>query len=111
MLLQTDPTVIYGMGESSEQTEKLRALICVAPHLTILMSLRACRPPRSLWLGVKRFMRRCTLNLGKSLYFVARGDGGNVLSNSLAEHDKAVREYQLKRRADYRSSPAPAASQ
>jgi UPF0755 protein len=45
---------------------------------------------------------------GTSLYFVARGDGSHVFSDDLDAHNNAVREYQLKRRADYRSSPAPA---
>jgi UPF0755 protein len=44
---------------------------------------------------------------GSSLYFVARGDGSHVFSNTLEQHNRAVREFQLKRRADYRSSPAP----
>ena len=44
---------------------------------------------------------------GKSLYFVARGDGTHVFSDDIDAHNRAVREYQLKRRADYRSSPAP----
>ena len=44
---------------------------------------------------------------GKSLYFVARGDGSHVFSDDLDNHNRAVREFQLKRRADYRSSPAP----
>jgi len=43
---------------------------------------------------------------GNSLYFVARGDGSHVFSASLDAHNRAVREFQLKRRADYRSSPA-----
>ena len=47
---------------------------------------------------------------GKSLYFVARGDGSHVFSDDLDAHNSAVREFQLKRRADYRSSPAPAAT-
>ena len=49
---------------------------------------------------------------GKSLYFVAKGDGSHVFSNSLVEHNRAVRQYQLSRRSDYRSSPAstPAAA-
>jgi UPF0755 protein len=45
---------------------------------------------------------------GNSLYFVARGDGSHVFSDDLDAHNNAVREFQLKRRADYRSSPAPA---
>jgi UPF0755 protein len=44
---------------------------------------------------------------GTSLYFVARGDGSHVFSDDLDAHNAAVREFQLKRRADYRSSPAP----
>jgi UPF0755 protein len=47
---------------------------------------------------------------GSSLYFVARGDGSHVFSDDLDAHNNAVREFQLKRRADYRSSPAPAGS-
>ncbi|EPN40880.1 hypothetical protein A242_19961, partial [Pseudomonas syringae pv. actinidiae ICMP 19095] len=45
-----------------------------------------------------------------SLYFVAKGDGSHVFSDDLDAHNSAVRDYQLKRRADYRSSPAPAAA-
>jgi UPF0755 protein len=44
---------------------------------------------------------------GNSLYFVARGDGSHVFSADLDAHNAAVKEFQLKRRADYRSSPAP----
>jgi len=44
---------------------------------------------------------------GSSLYFVARGDGSHIFSDDLDAHNAAVREFQLKRRADYRSSPAP----
>lgn len=51
---------------------------------------------------------RVQLEAGSSLYFVARGDGSHVFSDDLDAHNNAVREYQLKRRADYRSSPAPA---
>ncbi|MNV95089.1 YceG-like family protein [compost metagenome] len=48
--------------------------------------------------------------MGTSLYFVARGDGSHVFSDDLDDHNSAVREFQLKRRADYRSSPAPQAA-
>jgi len=42
---------------------------------------------------------------GEALYFVARGDGSHYFSQTLEEHNKAVRRFQLNRSADYRSSP------
>jgi UPF0755 protein len=41
----------------------------------------------------------------KALYFVAKGDGTHAFSNTLIEHNQAVRQYQFKRREDYRSTP------
>ncbi len=43
----------------------------------------------------------------EDIFFVARGDGSHHFSRTLAEHQRAVREYQLKRRENYRSSPEP----
>ena len=45
---------------------------------------------------------------GSALYFVARGDGSHEFSETLEQHIAAVRQFQLRRREDYRSSPAPA---
>jgi len=42
---------------------------------------------------------------GDSLFFVAKGDGSHQFSATLAEHEAAVKRYQLRRRSDYRSSP------
>src|SRR5690606_42067306 len=48
---------------------------------------------------------------GRSLYFVARGDGSHVFSETLQQHNRAVRHYQILNRAtNYRSSPPPAES-
>ncbi|MFJ7144045.1 endolytic transglycosylase MltG [Pseudomonas protegens] len=105
MLLQTDPTVIYGLGE--RYTGKLtRAHLKEAtPYNTYVI---AGLPPTPIAM-VGREAIHAALNPvpGKSLYFVARGDGSHVFSDDLDAHNSAVREFQLKRRADYRSSPAP----
>lgn len=108
MLLQTDPTVIYGLGE--RYTGKLtRAHLKEAtPYNTYVI---AGLPPTPIAM-VGREAIHAALNPlpGKSLYFVARGDGSHVFSDDLDAHNSAVREFQLKRRADYRSSPAPLAA-
>jgi len=108
MLLQTDPTVIYGLGE--RYNGKLtRALLKEAtPYNTYVIS---GLPPTPIAM-VGREAIHAALNPvpGSSLYFVARGDGSHVFSDDLEAHNNAVREFQLKRRADYRSSPAPAGS-
>ncbi|WP_409283520.1 endolytic transglycosylase MltG [Pseudomonas protegens] len=108
MLLQTDPTVIYGLGE--RYTGKLtRAHLKEAtPYNTYVI---AGLPPTPIAM-VGREAIHAALNPvpGKSLYFVARGDGSHVFSDDLDAHNSAVREFQLKRRADYRSSPAPQAT-
>lgn len=108
MLLQTDPTVIYGLGE--RYTGKLtRAHLKEATPYNTYMN--AGLPPTPIAM-VGREAIHAALNPvpGKSLYFVARGDGSHVFSDDLDAHNSAVREFQLKRRADYRSSPAPTAS-
>jgi len=104
MLLQTDPTVIYGMGERYTGRITRADLREPSPYNTYL---NPGLPPTPIAL-VGREAIRAALNPadGNSLYFVAKGDGSHVFSNDIDAHNQAVRQYQLKRRADYRSSPA-----
>ncbi len=106
MRLQSDPTVIYGMGDKYEGRigradlrRKTDWNTYTIPALPIT--------PISL---VGRDAIHAALNPvdGDELYFVARGDGSHVFSATLSEHNQAVRRYQLNRRADYRSTPVRA---
>ena len=106
MLLQTDPTVIYGLGDRYNGKLTRAHLKEPTPYNTYVIS---GLPPTPIAM-VGREAIHAALNpvAGNSLYFVARGDGSHVFSDDLDAHNNAVREFQIKRRADYRSSPAPA---
>lgn len=106
MLLQTDPAVIYGLGARYAGNLTRAHLREPTPYNTYL---KPGLPPTPIAM-VGREALHAALHPadGDSLYFVARGDGTHVFSRTLDEHNRAVRDFQLKRRADYRSSPAAA---
>jgi UPF0755 protein len=94
MLLQTDPTVIYGMGERYDGNIRRRDLETDTPYNTYLHEGLTPTPIAM----PSRAAIRAVLHPedGKELYFVATGDGGHHFSNTLQEHNRAVRKYQLK---------------
>ncbi len=96
MLLQTDPTVIYGMGESFDGNIRRGDLTTDTPYNTYT---RAGLPPTPIAMpGLEAL--RATLNPAPSnaLYFVARGDGTSKFSRTLTEHERAVTQYQRRGR-------------
>lgn len=102
MRLQTDPTVIYGLGEAYDGNLTRKHLKQKTPYNTYAV---AGLPPTPI-ANPGRDAIHAALHPadGDSLYFVARGDGTHVFSATLEAHQKAVRRFQLKRAADYRSS-------
>jgi len=92
MLLQTDPTVIYGLGERFDGNLRKRDLLADTPFNTYT---RAGLPPTPIALpGVASLRAAVRPQPSKALYFVARGDGSSVFSDNLADHNRAVNQYQ-----------------
>jgi UPF0755 protein len=97
MRLQTDPSVIYGLGAAFDGNLRKRDLLADGPYNTYT---RRGLPPTPICLPGRAALQAALHPApGKTLYFVSRGDGSHQFSETLTEHEAAVRKYQLKRRA------------
>ena len=92
MPLQTDPTVIYGLGAAFDGNLRKRDLLADGPYNTYT---RGGLPPTPIALpGLASLRAAVRPQPTKALYFVARGDGSSVFSETLADHNRAVNKYQ-----------------
>lgn len=96
MRLQTDPTVIYGLGDKFDGNLRRKDLRTDTPYNTYT---RFGLPPTPIALASRESLEAAVHPAdGKSLYFVATGqDGRHVFSSNLKDHNNAVRRYQLKK--------------
>ena len=94
MLLQTDPTVIYGLGDKFDGNLRKRDLTADGPYNTYT---RVGLPPTPIALpGAAALEATLKPATSDDLYFVARGDGTSQFSATLDAHNRAVNKYQLK---------------
>ncbi|PID63493.1 MAG: aminodeoxychorismate lyase [Gammaproteobacteria bacterium] len=91
MLLQTDPTVIYGLGDSYDGTIYKSDLKADTPYNTYL---HKGLPPTPIAMpSMASLMAAGQPDKGDSIFFVADGDGGHLFTPTYAEHKKAVKAY------------------
>ncbi len=94
MPLQTDPTVIFGLGAAFDGNLRKRDLLADTPYNTYV---RTGLPPTPIAIpGNAALLAAVRPEPTKALYFVARGDGSSEFSETLAEHNRAVNRYQRK---------------
>jgi UPF0755 protein len=94
MPLATDPTIIYGLGEQFDGNLRKRDLLADGPYNTYL---RAGLPPTPIAMPSLASLKASVKPAPtKALYFVGRGDGSSVFSETLDAHNRAVDQYQRK---------------
>jgi UPF0755 protein len=92
MPLQTDPTVIYGLGEKFDGNLRKRDLLADTPYNTYT---RPGLPPTPIAMpGLASIQAVLRPPASDKFYFVARGDGSSAFSRNLEEHNRAVAKYQ-----------------
>lgn len=95
MKLQTDPTIIYGLGSSFDGNLRKKDLLKDGPYNSYT---RYGLPPTPIAIpGKNSLLAAAQPSSSKALYFVAKGDGRSAFSESLVAHNEAVRKYQLKK--------------
>jgi len=92
MMLQTDPTVIYGMGDKYDGKIHKHDLETDTPYNTYT---RTGLPPTPIALpGVQSLTAALAPAKSQALYFVSRGNGTSQFSDNLTDHNRAVNQYQ-----------------
>ncbi|MBI5625631.1 MAG: endolytic transglycosylase MltG [Nitrosomonadales bacterium] len=96
MMLQTDPAVIYGLGDKFDGNLRKRDLLADTPYNTY--TRRGLTPTPISLPGAAAIQVALHPAKTDALYFVARGDGSSQFSSSLVKHNRAVNQYQIMRR-------------